>query len=547
MNTNRRNFLSFMSLGTAGVLGRGFKSYDPKTDFKYVPGKSIFQVGMPGTYIPGSTGNNPREVKLNVKIVYYAMIHSGVWQGPCRFRGDETGPEEEIVQAKKSFENYVRNFKKNLSPHARMLEPVLFEFPESKKITRQDLLKLEADKDEVDLYVVPYTQLSGYLSSIIGEIYKKPVANIRQSAAYLKSRGLEGYVASNYGGTNKLIELLRARKVFQQTNMLLITDVGIPGYPTPGSVSDFEDLKNRFGIGTTIIGINELVEERQRLMNNNNHMNEVESYTDDLISKAKKVNDIGKEQLMGDVLMFFAIKSLMKKYHCNAFSIECFEFCGTRNPDKWQANPCLTHSLLRDEGFPSACEGDTSALLTLSAFMALANNSAFMGNLDGTKKGRTRSFHACDGSIRVSEDWVDGADTEGLKILFGHDVPGLKMLGYDKPDLPYEIRNFVCANPGWGAQLKIDFTKIKEKTVTIGRFDPLAKKIVVTRGEVIGMRGFDNFGCSTRVILDMKDPQGYLRKASDYGHHYVMVYGDHIADLKNLAEILQIELDLHQV
>ena len=46
-----------------------------------------------------------------------------------------------------------------------------------------------------------------------------------------------------------------------------------------------------------------------------------------------------------------------------------------------------------------------------------------------------------------------------------------------------EIRNFIKAKPtypGWGGSFKIDFTKIKEKTVTIVGFNTLATEMLVS-------------------------------------------------------------------
>ena len=36
---------------------------------------------------PGEIPFHPRDTKLNVKPVMANVIHSGVWQGPCRWRG----------------------------------------------------------------------------------------------------------------------------------------------------------------------------------------------------------------------------------------------------------------------------------------------------------------------------------------------------------------------------------------------------------------------------------------------------------------------------
>jgi L-fucose isomerase-like protein len=543
MKTDRRKFLGNIGLGAVSASFLGSKINTTKDD-SIVHGDriSIMKPYGPGTVIPGvGKGGNPRDIKVNVKLIYYALIHQGIWEGPCRYRGGGVGPEKEMEGNRSRFKELVPEFKKNLSSDANMLEPVYYEFPEFHDITRHDLLELEGDKEDVDLYVVTGTNLAQYLASIIGDIYKKPVAHWRDTAAYLRSRGLEGYVAGDYGGMDKLIALLRARKAFQQTNILLITDLGIPGYPQTSAVRDFEDLNKRFGMGTTIIGFQELANERERIMNNHNSMTQVEKLTDKLINNARNVH-IGKKEFIGDVLVYQSVKNLMKKNNCNAFSLECFEWCGSRQPDMWKAVPCLTHSLLRDEGYPSACEGDISALLALDVFMGLSKTSAFMGNMNYTAKNRKREW--------VTEQWVNGVDTEGEKLWVGHNVPALKMLGFEKPDLPYEIRNFIMANDdslGWGGTIKVDFTKIKEKTVTIGRFDPLATKMLVTKGEVVGMRGFDNPGCCTGAIINVPDPKGYEKKSSDYGHHFALTYGDYTQELIDLADMLKIKIELHNI
>ncbi len=483
---------------------------------------------------------NPRDVKLNVKIVFYSLVHSGIWEGPCRYDGGGVGPEKERQRNRQSFEGELKRLKEIFSKEdVNILEPVYLEFPEFVSITQKDLVKLEADKGDVDLYVVIGTNLNQYLGCRIGEIYKKPVLSGSEVSAYLRSKGLEGYAGTDCGGPNKLISLLRVRKTFQQTNMLLITDFGIPGYPAASSVWDFKMLKDRFGIDVTVVGFKELSDERDRILSKKDSMAEVKGLTDRLIKNAQKVH-MGKEEVLGDVLFYYSIKSLMKKYHCNGFSIECFEFCGARLPDKWKVTPCLPHSLLRDEGYPSSCEGDISALLTLNIFMALSKSSSYMGNILVTRKNDKRSWE--------SEKWEKGVNTGGDKLAVQHNVPGLKMLGFDKPDLPYELRNHINAKPsipGWGTSFKIDFTKIKEKTVTIARLDPLVSKMLVTKGEVVGVRGFDSTGCSSAAIINAVDPKGFYIKTSDYGHHFTMTYGDHTQDLVHLAKILNIKIELH--
>jgi len=216
-NISRRGFLGCIGVGTSGTL---LGTMMPRRET--VRNTKILRLSESEEKI------NPRDIKINVKPVFYSLIHSGIWEGPCRYRGGGVGPEKERIQNRARFDNYVKGFKSNLSQDAKMLEPVYYEFPEFVKIRRNDLKELEVDKEEVDLYVVTGTNLSQYIATIIGDIYKKPVAHGYDVAAYLGSKGLEGYVAGEMGGLDNLISILRARKAFQQTNMLIISDFGIP-------------------------------------------------------------------------------------------------------------------------------------------------------------------------------------------------------------------------------------------------------------------------------------------------------------------------------
>lgn len=537
MKTNRREFIGKSGLGLTGIfLGD-----------KLVKADSIKEAGHENNLPRLEGGGNPLDVKINIKLLYYAFIHSTIWEGPCRYSEME-GAEKERIQAKADFEATVKEIN-NLSQDARILEQVYFEFPENKKIERSDLIKLEADKDEVDLFIIRGYQLGShpelYFASVLADIYKKPILPAahfgRTTSAYLKSIGIESYADYVYGGLKNLISLLRARKAFQQTNMLLITDLGGaikgPGYMR-GSVRDFDDLRERFGIGTTIIRFKELSDERERILNSKDSMAEVDSLTEKLVRNARAIH-MDKKMFSQNVLFYHTVKALMKKHNSNAYSIDSQEFCATRLPEAWKITPCLTFSLLNGEGYPTACEGEIGCLLAMSLFTAISKKSAYMGNFNPYRD----SFWDPEKYL-----WVKGADKEKLNFSFGHNVPGLKMLGFDKPDLPYEIRNFIPAKPGipgWGSSLKIDFTRIEEKTVTIGRFNPLTTKLLVIKGEVIGMRGFDMERCSTEVLLYIKDPEGCHLKTAYYGHHFVLVYGDYVKELVHLADMLKIEVELH--
>ncbi|MGD9160942.1 MAG: hypothetical protein PVG39_21165 [Desulfobacteraceae bacterium] len=117
------------------------------------------------------------------------------------------------------------------------------------------------------------------------------------------------------------------------------------------------------------------------------------------------------------------------------------------------------------------------------------------------------------------------------------------MAGYNKPDLPYHLRNFV--ESGWGTKVMIDFTRLEEKTVTLARLNPLGTKIYLAKGEVVLCSGFNKgtlIGCSLAAHIKVPDSFECLRKLSEFGSHLCMVYGDYTGEVAELADMMGLEL-----
>ena len=200
----------------------------------------------------------------------------------------------------------------------------------------------------------------------------------------------------------------------------------------------------------------------------------------------------------------------MKEYGCNAFSMPCYEICEEKIPAERKFVPCLAHSLLKDEGFPSVCEGDINMLPAMMLLMYTARKSAPMGNpFVVDKKENVYALH--------------------------HDVPGLKMKGFDEPDLPYEIRNFTVE--GWGATIRYNFSLDKGEAVTIATFNSTFTELLVVRGEIAGCSGFDKVGCILMAHVKVPDVVNFFHKAHNFNHHHAMVYGDYTQELTELGKM----------
>lgn len=457
--------------------------------------------------------HRPIDVKTNIKPICANRIHKSAYEGPCRFGNlISLTTEAERNNANINCDLFVESIQKKLTKEGVMLKPVSVEYPEGDIITQKDWRKLDADVSDVDLFLITY-RVPGI------ERYKKPVAMMSSGitnvdiAASFRNKGLEGYAPYDWDELNRLIALLQVRKAVEQTKLLSITDR--PDFSPYGvySACNLEDMKNELGVDYHVVSYKEFFSEIDRIAQSKYEKKKIEEITDNLINNAQKVH-MQREYIISDVTFYFATRSLMKRYGCNAFSIRCFELCGSKRPAKAKFVPCLTHSLLKDRGYPSACEGDINVLLAMMLEMYISKKSSYIGNPYFNKEKDTVNLY--------------------------HDVPGLKMKGFNEPDLPYEIRNFTFG--GWGSTVRYDFSLDKGQEVTLGRFDPTATKLLITKGTITEGFGVNVVGCSLGLIIKIPNAIEFFHKQAETGHHLAMVYGDIKQELKELADIMDFQI-----
>ena len=524
----RRDFLGGIGIGAAGSLllsNSANASGNPRIEFAEGP------------------TDRPLDIRIGVKPVFLALIHSDVWEGPCRAAGGK-GPEQEKADARKNLKAFSETLEGIASEDIRLLEPVYMEYSEDFWIRPEELAKLEPDRSKADIYIVA-GRMPNYTSSVIAEAFKKPIVVLGgfftavDAVASLNAMGFEGHTVFDVQNINRLFLLLKARKVFQQTRILIITDRGLPPIPVHSCI-EVNILKDKFAIDSHFVSYREFSHEMDSVLGDRELGAKAEHRAAQLIMNAEETH-IDKQYVKRSFEFYYAVKNLMQKYGCNAFTVECFEFCASRLAEKYKITPCLVHTLLKDEGIASACEADLNALLSMRLLMSVANKSSFMGN-----------------PMAYSED----------QISLNHSVPGIKMAGYDKPDLPYDLRHFV--ESGWGTKAMIDFTRLKEKTVTLARFDPLGKKIYLAKGEIVDCTGYrkgvlsatrkeeemnpalvksllasneaDLIGCTLTAHIKVPDARVSMKKLCEFGSHLTMVYGDYTEEICDLSDMLDLDV-----
>ena len=465
---------------------------------------------------------HPRDIKLCVKPVMTNLVHSAVWQGPCR--PTSTTPEMERAGNERHFAEWSKRLKtKGLgrAEDVRLLEPAQVTFSEKWVLNPDQMAKIAADNSETDVFFI-YPSGSARASFEIGNTFGKPIVFENNScrtasiAGYTLARRNEVFIPNHDTDLAKLFSLLRARKVFRQTKVLYPTD-GVPSF-SPDTVWDFQDLQKRLGVVVTTITYHELSAEMERLLGNRDEGQQAKRDADELIRKADR-SFLSEQFVVRSMVFDRCLRNLMARHGCNAFTIDCFEFCPSLLPQKWMVVPCLQHALFGNEGIASSCEADFGILLALRLLMSVSNKSCHQGNAD--PRG--------EDAFRIN-----------------HSAPSMKMNGFDKPDLPYQLGRF--CEQGWGTKAVIDFMKNEEKTVTVARVDPTATKLLVLKGTLVGSSGWgkDVLGCSVEAVI--KPPPGradeFMQRRLVYGNHLPWVYGDYAKELKILGEMLGLSVEV---
>jgi len=390
-----------------------------------------------------------------------------------------------------------------------------------KDITIQDIIKpenwekIEADVSDVDLFLTSY-RIHGL------EKYNKPIAWVGNGSwnldwsAFLRNVGVEGYAPYDWDELNELISLLRIRKAIQKTKVLVVSDR--PGKPPICLLASIKenDLKEKFGVDYQNVSYKEFFDEMDRITLSETGQRKAKDMTDRLIENSKNTF-IRKENIQNDINFYLTAKSVMNKYNCNAFIIRCFELCGSHIAADRKITPCLANILLRDEGYPSACEGDLNALFTTMIAMYVSRKPVYMGNT------------------------IYDAEANILRIT--HDAATLKMKGLEQPDLPYEIQPFTHETAGaFGTTVRYDFSLDKGQAVTVLRANPVRRLMMLAKGEIIEGTGFRETGCSLGVNIEIPDVKEFYHKGADIGSHLVVVYGDYTKEIRKLGEIMNYEV-----
>lgn len=502
-------------------------------------------------------------VKLNVKPVFIDFTHEYVYEGPCRFgRGDSLTPEYDMMASSEIYKGFLQGLSESMPECAHLMEPVRIKsYTDAFNVISSDMDILLAP-DETDVYILTGSGRATQVDIEFARRCRKPIIfynevlfAVSTEVAALRARQIETYALYDMNDAPKILKALYVRKVLENTRALILNRFGTDCSPVSAQDGflSLEAVKDKLGINFNVMDVHEYLDQLTvrpadenptlpgRKMQNINEqdMTEIEKIADDLISGANEC-EIDREYVCNSVKAYYLTKKLLEHRQCNAFSAPCPDMCSTRRLNQEKCTLCLTHSLLEEEGIPSACEIDLNILVCKVILEALTGRSTYMGNTCWLKM-KDGKLTAPDFSSVTEEEYSYIRDVPDLMATL-HSVPNRKLKGYDAPDEEYSLRSFAFS--GWGATMRYDFTKDMDQPVTVVRIDPKCEKMLVIRGKIKGQFGYRRQNCSAAVVYQVENAKEAYEKTFDFGSHMALVYGDYSEELAQVCRVLNLEMIL---
>ena len=472
--------------------------------------------------------NSIVEKKMVVQPVFVSLVHLNVFMGPCRYGyGEELTYDYEKKESEKTLALFDKDIAKYIdNTYVEILETKYLEWHEDFAVKEEAIEEVLEHNDKADVYLISGTRLISYVSTIIAKRSGKPIAfcplstskysrlgGIDASAHLFALGDYEVYNALNYNELNQTFRILSTRKALNSIKLLFGLRNNVLSFGCVSSFINLSDIKKRFGV--EILNYNGLEFFKVLDELSDEEKKQAREIADELVKNANGVH-MPAENIINDVQFYIAVKKVMELFDCNSFTLPCFEMCATRELNRRHLTFCLTQSLLKDEGVPSACAADVGSILSIAILMSLAKKAPHMGNC----------------MVRLEDQ-----ENHSMRIL--HDVCSKYMKGYNEEPLPIDYVSFTKGN--WGTTMRYDFAKDAGQKITMINLSPGMDKIMIARGTITGCDDFITPECKHAIVFDVEDSRDFHIKEASFGHHFAWVYGDYVEDLKMLADLLGLE------
>jgi hypothetical protein len=324
----------------------------------------------------------------------------------------------------------------------------------------------------------------------------------------LQSRGLRLIMAPSrdVGEIDRLAALLRVPARMKQSKIILM---GNPGCAAGTEAArDFQKVQTVLGAEVIQITPGEFVKIHQSI-----DVKEAEAEAQlTWISQAKEIIEPTRAEIVKSCQTYLAMKKIMIEHGARAITVKCLGGI----PIQSLGYPCLGFSKLLDEGVVGACEADMDSTLTMLMFQYAFGLPGF-----------------------ITDPLIDLAKNA---VIHAHCVAPTRMRGPSAQRLPFSIRSHRDDNQG--ASLEVFMNQDLGQKVTWAKLANL-DAILATTGTITEVCDFDDRGCRTQVVTQVDNARqmfakwgaGVLPDDMMTLLHRVLIYGDHLNNIKDLAHL----------
>ncbi len=361
---------------------------------------------------------------------------------------------------------------------------------------------------EANAYVVAV--LTGGSEELILELFRrfrKPLALVAHETQNSLAATLEVASEVRYEGGVAEVFLLREGidaelspfiRACKAVGELVGSKVLLIGESSPWlvySVRHTQSLTNLLNLNLVKVGIDELIKLYEGADGN-----EALRIAEGVINESLGIEGISKDDVIKATKLYLALKELMNSLEVKLMSIRCFDLL------KYGVTACLGLSLLNNEGYVAACEGDLPTLITMAVLKYLSNEPVFMGNID----------------------WLSNNE-----LLIAHCTVPTKLVKSFKLKTHFES----------GISVGIEGYLRRGEVVTIAKLDVIKGVLRVTEGVVENEGPVSPYVCRTQYLIRLGEGARKLIE-EPLGNHYALVRGSLRRELSYVAKLLNLRFEL---
>lgn len=317
----------------------------------------------------------------------------------------------------------------------------------------------------------------------------------------LKLHGLKDKVFLAEGDEEKLKIVLRGIYALTKLSSAKLVSVG-PMNDAFGGWFSFKKGKEIFGYRAQFYTYDEFVKDFKASLEDESKSKEARKVAEDFTSKATEVIEPTKDKLLRAGIYYLVLKKYLKENGADWVTVNCL----SELLKKTKSTPCMAFSIFNDSGVVASCEADPAAMVLHYLMQYISGKPAFFQNPTVNEKDET--------------------------LILAHCTSPTKLLGFDKPNFPYQVRTHHESN--FGAAPKPTF---EEGEVTVAGLSADLDKMLIVKGRVVGTP--DRRICRSQIEVKVNDASKILQNFQ--GSHWILTYGDCSKELKVICKAKGIE------